>query len=259
MNAIDTLFLYDPKFYLVAIPAVLLRGVSKAGFGSGLGGFSLPLLITVLPPTQAAAILLPILCLIDIAGFGAYYKKWDSQSLRVILPGALLGTAAGWLVFDTLSDGLIIFLVGIIALVFSTKGLLKSSTSAAALPGSRARGTFWSALSGFTSFLSHSGGPPIQVYLIPLKLEKEKFIATINIFFMLTNMFKIVPYALLGQFSKINMIASALMLPLVPIGVWCGLWLQRRIDAKSFYAIVQICLLLTGLLMMYEGGRKLWA
>ena len=56
----------DPLFYAAAIPAVLLFGISKGGFGGGLGTAAVPLMALVISPVQAAAILLPILCLMDL-------------------------------------------------------------------------------------------------------------------------------------------------------------------------------------------------
>src|SRR5690606_7541399 len=126
-----------------------------------------------------------------------YYKKWDARNLAIILPGACIGTIAGWAAFDMFNDAGILLLVGLIASIFAINSFAKSKASTQqAREVSMSRGMFWSAVSGFTSFISHSGGPPIQVYLVPLKLEKEKFIATINVFFLLTHLFKTIPYAL---------------------------------------------------------------
>ena len=50
----------DVTFYLAAIAAVSSLGMAKGGF-TGLGVVSLPLMAMVVPPLQAAAILMPIL------------------------------------------------------------------------------------------------------------------------------------------------------------------------------------------------------
>jgi uncharacterized protein len=48
----------DPLFFLLAIVAVILLGLSKGGF-FGLGVMALPLMSLSVPPLQAAAIILP--------------------------------------------------------------------------------------------------------------------------------------------------------------------------------------------------------
>src|SRR5215211_7559290 len=109
----------DPAFYLVAVPAVLLSGISKGGFGSAVGGMGVPLMAIVISPPQAAAILLPVLCLMDLVGFRVYYKKWDAPNLRIMLPGALVGILVGTLTFGMFREDGIRILLGAIAVLFT--------------------------------------------------------------------------------------------------------------------------------------------
>ncbi|WP_454006419.1 sulfite exporter TauE/SafE family protein [Alcaligenes sp. Marseille-Q7550] len=246
--------LQDPYFYLAGIPAVLLLGISKGGFGGGLGGFSLPLLLLVLPPVQAAAVMLPLLCLADFTGLKAYFGKWDWANLRIVLPGALLGTALGWWAFDVFKPAHILLLIGLISASYAVLNIGRSADATRRRSGvSRLRGWFWSGLSGFTSFVSHAGGPPLQIYLLPQRLDKEVYIATTNIFFLLLNLIKLPPYYWLGQFSVDNLWLCLVLAPWVPLGVYLGVYLQRRVDADTFYGLLQGFLLLTGLWLIYKG------
>src|SRR5215212_4334927 len=188
----------DPLFYLVAVPAVLLSGISKGGFGSAVGGLGVPLMALAISTPQAAAILLPVLCLMDLVGFRVYYKKWDAPNLRVMLPGALIGITVGTLTFGVFSEDSIRILLGAIAVLFTLNnwfGLARKQE-----PGGRSavKGTFWSGVSGFTSFVAHAGGPPVMVYMLPQRLDKVTFIATANLFFLIVNFVKLAPYAWLG-------------------------------------------------------------
>ena len=63
----------DPIFYLLATPAVILLGFSKGGL-AGVGSLALPLLVLVIDPVQAAAILLPILIAQDIVGVWSFRR-----------------------------------------------------------------------------------------------------------------------------------------------------------------------------------------
>jgi uncharacterized membrane protein YfcA len=91
----------DPWFYLLAIPALLLTSVSKGGFGAGLGVLAVPLMALRLPVPQVIAIMLPIICLMDIASVWSYRGQWDATILRMTLPGALLGILLGSASFGT--------------------------------------------------------------------------------------------------------------------------------------------------------------
>jgi hypothetical protein len=69
------------QFYLAAIPAVILVGLSKGGF-SGLSLLSIPLLALVTSPIRAAAIMLPILIVQDIVSVWATGARSTAASSR---------------------------------------------------------------------------------------------------------------------------------------------------------------------------------
>ena len=109
----------DRFFYLVAVPAVLLSGISRGSFGSAVGGMGVPLMALAVSPPQAAAIMLPVLCLMDLVGFRVYYRKWDASNLWMMLPGALMGIVVGTLTFGVFREDSIRILLGAIAVLFT--------------------------------------------------------------------------------------------------------------------------------------------
>lgn len=115
----------------------------------------------------------------------------------------------------------------------------------------------WSTLSGFTSFVSHAGGPPMMIYLLPKQLEKAVLVGTLTILFTVINYTKLIPYALLGQLSADNLATAAVLAPIAPLGVKLGAWLHDRIDEKLFYRLSYGFLLLTGLKLSWDGLRHL--
>lgn len=246
--------LTDPHFYVAGIAAVLMLGISKSGFPGSFGAMGVPLMSLVMSPVQAAAIVLPLLCVIDWWGVKVYWGAWDRQTLKTILPGAIVGIGAGSLLFGSVSDATVLVLVGSIAVLFSLNSWLRLAARQAAATHSLAKGGFWSAVSGFTSFVAHAGGPPMMVYLLPLKLPQTRFIATVGVCFLIMNAIKLVPYAWLGQFSASNLLASLVLVPVVPAGVHLGRWLQSRVSHAVFYRISEVSLFLNGLLLIYEGG-----
>lgn len=246
----------NPNFYFVAIPAILLTGVSKGGFGGALGGVAVPLMALAISPVQAAAVMLPVLCLMDVFGVRVYLGKWDTANLKIIVPGAMIGITLGTLTFGMFSDYAIRTIIGAITILFVLNRWVGTASPQVGGGRSLFRGTFWSSIAGFTSFLAHTGGPPIMMYLLPQQMDKVAYVATINVFFMLTNAVKLFAYAGLGQFSVLNLSTSLALAPLVPLGVWIGLWLQHRVNQLWFYRITQTCLLLTGIQLIYQGTKS---
>lgn len=243
----------DPWFWAAAIPGVLVTGISKGGIGGGAGGIAAPLLAMVISPVQGAAILLPALCMMDIAGLQAYLNQWDRRVMRVILPAGLLGCAVGTLVFGRLNDAWIRVLLGSIALGFLAYSLIPRAP-VLKKPSDRA-GYFWATLAGFGSFVSHSGGPPMLVYLLPQRLDKAVFVATSVVFFGAMNYVKIVPYWWLGLFELRNLATSLVLIPVGVAGTYLGVWLQTRINTRMFYRIVYVAFLFTGSKLLYDGLR----
>jgi uncharacterized protein len=242
----------DPVFYLIAVPAVLLMGLSKSGFLGGFGSLATPLLALTVPVPQAAAIMLPLLAVMDAAGLQQLWRECDRKLLELLLPAGLLGTLLGTLLFGVLSGKTVAAIVGGLTLAFLAQRLL-FPPKADAPPPPKPLGFVLGIASGFTSFVAHAGSPPISAYVLPLRLPPLRFAATMAVFFAAINLSKWIPYAWLGLIDLRNMATSLVLMPLAPIGVWFGVWLAKRIDPAWFYRIAYTGMGLTGLKLLYDG------
>lgn len=237
---------------------MVLAGISKGGLGGGgLAVMAVPLMSLIVAPPQAAAIMLPLLCAMDVMGIWVYRRAWSGQALKIVIPAAVVGITFGALTFRILNADMIRLLVAAVALSFSLNWLLNRGQLRPPTPSNPVKGGFWGSLAGFTSFIAHAGGPPLNVYLIPLRLEKSVYIGTCVIFFATINLVKIPPYYWLGQFTNENLLTSAALLPLVPVGMGIGIWLQKRVNERVFYGICYAALIVTGLKLLYDGSKSL--
>lgn len=243
---------YPLAFYLVSVLAILLTGISKGGFGAAAGGLAVPLMSIVVTPAEAAGIMLPILCAMDLFGVRVWHGRWSVRHLRILLPGALAGIALGGLAFGMMSVNLIRLLVGLLAVLFSLNKwfalgeyLSQRLSMRRRAPGPIA-GTICGLVSGFTSTLAHAGGPPFAVYIYSQGLDKSMIVATSAMFFCLGNYAKLIPYYFLGQLNPASLYTSLLFAPLAPLGVWLGVWLHDRIPANAFFQISYVLLFASG-------------
>lgn len=245
----------DPWFYAVAIPAVLLFGISKGGFGGGLGVAAVPLMALVISPLQAAAILLPILCVMDIVAVWKFRGKWDWTELRILLPASLLGIVAGTLLFGYMSAAVVKLIVGAVAVSFTLHFWIGKRRDRDAASGNCPQSFGWlgGSVAGFTSFVAHSGGPPISMYLLKRPLDRTGFAATAIAFFAVVNYVKLIPYAWLGQLSTDNLATSAALVILAPIGVLTGAWLHSRVSERMFFGLTYLLLVLVGMKLIFDG------
>jgi hypothetical protein len=242
----------DPYFYFAAVPAVLLMGISKSGFGTGFGALAVPMMALSITVPQAAAIMMPVLFVMDIFGITALRKELDKKLLRFLLPFGLLGTLIGTLLFRLLEAKLVAGIVGVFTLLVVAQRLL-FPPRADSKPPPRWVGAVLTTTAGFTSFVAHAGGPPISAYVIPLRLSPVVFAATMAYFFFFINLSKWAPYAWLGLLDLRNLLTSLVLMPLAPIGVWVGVRLARRINPVLFYRLIYLGLLLTGAKLVWDA------
>lgn len=250
--------LSDPWFYFTSVPAVLLYGISKGGFGGAIAIISVPIMALAMPPTQAAAILLPILVVMDILVIKTYWGVFDRTALRLLLPGAVVGVAIGYWSADAMNEHYMRILIGLMSLVFGAQNLLGLK----ALAGPRhhaGSGSLFGALAGFTSFSIHAGGPPFTLYLMPKHLSPVLFAGTAGLFFAVVNFVKLVPYYALGQFTADNLLYSLVLVPLAPLGVALGHYLVRKSTPTFYYSVISAALVLVGAKLLWDGIRALAA
>jgi uncharacterized membrane protein YfcA len=237
----------DPLFYAIAVPVVLLTGLSKTGIPGLFGGMAVPLLSLVVAPRQAAAVMLPVLCFIDLFGLRAFWGVYDRKNLPSLMAGLLVGLIAGTLVFGLVRQDVLRLVIGAIAIAFALNNLAGWAKNRPPASTSWPRGLFWSSISGVTSFLAHAGSAPIMAYLLPLRLDRRVYVGTTVWFFFASNYAKIIPYAALGQLDLDNLATALVLLPLVPIGVGLGVVIQGKLDDRVFYRISYWALLGIGL------------
>ena len=250
--ALNFQIITDPFFYAVAIPAVLLLGISKSGFGAGFGSLAVPLMALAVTVPQAAAVLMPVLLVMDLLGIAVFRKDFDRQLLKFLIPFALLGTIIGALLFKLLDAKVVAGLVGAFTLLFLAQRLLFPPKPDSP-PPPRWLGALLSITTGFTSFIAHAGGPPISAYVIPLRLSPIKFTATMAFLFFVINLSKWIPYAWLGLLDIRNMSTSLVLLPLAPMGVWIGVRIARRVSQVLFYRLLYGGMFLTGCKLLWDA------
>lgn len=244
----------DWHFYAVAIPAVLLLGISKSGFGAGFGSLAVPLMAMAVTVPQAAAILMPVLLVMDLLGLHAFRKHFDWKLIRFLVPFGLLGTVIGTLLFKLLDSHTVAGVVGVFTLLFLAQRLLFPPRPDSPHPP-RWLGAILTTTAGFTSFVAHAGGPPVNAYVIPMRLPPLVFTATMAVLFFVVNLSKWVPYAWLGLLDMRNLATSLVLLPLAPVGVFIGVRIAHRINPVLFYRFIYAGMLLTGCKLIWDAVR----
>jgi uncharacterized membrane protein YfcA len=242
----------DPWFYAAAIPAMILLGLGKAGFSS-IGVLIVPLMSLTLSPIRVVGIVLPILLISDLVALASYRRSFDGGLLKVMIPGAVIGAGAGWITAAAAGEDLIRILVGVLSIQVAWLYWRGKRKMLPPQERSLARGLFFSAASSFTSFVTHAGSAPFQMYVAPLRLPPPIYAGTAVFFFAAANYLKVGPYFFLGQFSPENLLTAAVLMPIAVPATVFGVWLIRRIDAARFYDAIHVLILAVGFFLIWQG------
>lgn len=248
--------LEDFAFWALAGLAAVLVGLSKGGLPV-VGMLGVPVMSLVMSPVVAAGLLLPIYVISDMFGLWAYRRAFDRRVLAIMVPAMTIGVGIGWATASVVSEAWVTMLVGLIGAAFAANMLIRAGRVVAAKPADVVPGMFWGALAGFTSFVSHAGAPPYQVYVLPLKLEKAVFAGTATIAFAYVNAIKLIPYYALGQLSFANLEKAAILAVPASLAVFAGVRLVKIIPEKLFFQLISWTLLAVSLKLIWDGLRGL--
>jgi uncharacterized membrane protein YfcA len=251
----------DPVFYLLAVPAVIVLGLSKGGF-AGVGQMATPLLALIMPPLEAAAIFLPIMIVQDATAVWVYRKDYSGRILAIVIPGAIIGVGCGWLLAAHISNAGVRVFTGAATIAFvlynwfGPKRIADEVARDVGKHGNLANvptGVFCGVLAGFASTVAQAGGPPYQIFVLAQKMPKMTFVGTTAIFFAALNWMKVVPYLALGQFSTTGFGTSLALLPLAIATNAFGFWLVRVTPQELFYRVTYIIMFIISVELVREG------
>ena len=240
------------EFWIVAAIAAILTGIGKGGVPI-VGALTVPLLSLVMSPIAAAGLMLPVYVISDWFGLYAYRKEFDKRVLLIACVSMTVGVGLGWATARLIPEAAVTVVVGVISVAFALNQLLRRNVLPEPKRAEWGKGLFWCTIAGFTSFVSHTGGPPYQVWTLPLGLKKAVFAGTSTIAFTYVNAIKLVPYWSLGQINLGSLEVAAKLMPIAAAAVFFGVWAVRRLPEKLFFQIVTWSLLLIGLELIWKG------
>ena len=240
------------EFWVVAVIAAVLTGIGKGGVPT-VGALTVPVLSLVISPVAAAGLILPVYVVSDWFGLYAYRKAFDKRVLLITCVAMTIGVGIGWATARLIPESYVTVLVGLISVVFALNQLLRKPVTALSRRAEWGPGLFWGTIAGFTSFVSHNGGPPYQVYTLPLGLKKAVFAGTSTIAFTYINAIKLVPYFFLGQINLDSLEVGLWLAPPAAAAVFFGVWVVKKLPEKLFFQIVTWSLLLIGVELIWKG------
>lgn len=239
-------------FWIAAVVSAVCVGLGKGGVPV-ITALSVPILSLVISPVAAAGLMLPVFIAADVFGLMAYWRRFDRRVLLILMSTMPIGVYIGYLTASSVSDALVTLIIGLVGASFAMHTILRRNLEGPAQQARLGPGVFWGTITGFTSFVSHSGATPFQVYTLPLRLPKMVFAGTMVVAFAYINAIKLIPYYLLGQLSLSNLKITAILFVPAVLAVFAGLQLVKIMPEKLFFRVVIWLLLLISLRLIWAG------
>ncbi len=245
----------DLSVLALAAPAALWAGISKGGFGSGAAFASALILALVFDPATALGIMLPVLMLIDVVTLRGFWNRWHVPSAWALVIGGAPGVLLGVALFAVANDDVIRLTIAAVALGFvawqmaGQAGLIRLPL----VPFRWRNGLVAGVVGGFTSYISHAGGPPVAVFLLSQGLGKTAFQATTVLAFWIINIFKAVPYGIMGFFTLETLEIGLWMAPFAVVGALIGIRAHHLVPERLFFGITYVLLTVTGLKLVWDA------
>ncbi|RLQ89532.1 sulfite exporter TauE/SafE family protein [Notoacmeibacter ruber] len=243
--------------FAVLLFAAFIVGLSKGGIAAA-ATLAVPLVAFFMDPLSAAALLLPIFIISDIVGVWLYRHEWDGWNLAVLVPAGFVGVLIGTLVEPHVPVAVFTLATGLIGLGYCGWAW-GASRSAEERRGARSMplGLFWGVLTGLTSFVSHSGAPPYQAFVLPQKLPKMVFAGTTTFTFAAINLSKLPAYLSLGLMDADDGWLIAVLCVVAIIGTYAGRQLSKWLSEQSYLRVIQIILFMLSLQLTWTGATEL--
>jgi hypothetical protein len=243
-------------FWGIGVFAAFCVGLGKGGVPV-ITAMAVPMMSLIMSPITAAGLLLPVFIAADVLGLYAYRKVFHARVLKIMLAAMPIGVFLGWATSAYVSEAFVTLIIGVIGVSFALTMILRQQVTGPPVYPRLVPGVFWGAVSGFTSFVSHSGATPYQVYTLPLRMDKITFVGTVTIAFAYINIVKLIPYYALGQLDAGNMQAAAMLLLPAALGVICGVRLIRIVPEQVFFRVVIWALLILSTKLIWDGATAL--
>ena len=248
----------DIVYWSLALAASFFVGASKGGLPL-VGLLSVPLLSLVMPAGLAAGLILPIYILSDLYGLWIYRREYDTRNIAILVPAGAIGICIGWATAHVTNEDMVKFFVAIIGLAYCLDAVTKTWRVVPSKSADVPRGLFWGTIAGFTSFVSHAGGPPYNIFVLPQKLPKMVYAGTTTIVFAIVNLMKLPPYWFLGQVNVASLEKCLVLGPVSLVGAYLGYEFTKILPTKLFFRAVEIALFLVSVLLIQESAPGVWS
>lgn len=246
------------EYFALLLIAALIVGAAKGGLASA-GALAVPFLSIWMDPLVAAGLLLPIFIISDLVAVWLYRRDFSKKNVILLAVSGVIGVGLATVMAPYVSVAMAQFATGAIGIFYCAQALrARLRKRVQAVPFDARSGLVWGILTGITSFISHTGAPPFQSFVLPQRLPKLVFAGTNTIVFAIINIAKLPAYASIGLMADFDWALVAWMSAVASVGAVLGRRLAQVLPDETYRAVIQILLFVLSLYLVVAALAHLF-
>lgn len=229
---------------VVVFAAAFILGLAKAGL-RGIDMLNVTLMALVFGGKASTGIVLPLLCVADIAAVLYYHRHAQWKHFWKLVPwiaaGILIGVFAGKDMNETVFRKIMAVIIILTVIIMVVMEFIKSEN----VPTHPLFAAGTGVMAGITTMLGNLAGAFSNLYFLAMRLPKNHFIGTTAWLFLVINLFKL-PFQVLywKNITLSSLQTDLLLLPALALGFWIGLTIVKQIKDDQYRKVVIVLTLI---------------
>ena len=248
----DIFSFYTVYEWILILLAAFIIGMSKAGL-KGVDMLSVTLMAFVFGSKSSTGIVLPLLCMADIAAVSYYNRHAQWKHFWKLAPWMVAGILLGVYLGKDMNEALFRKIMAVIILITIVIVVAMEYRKSKEVPQHPLFAATTGLAAGFTTMLGNLAGAFANLYFLAMRMPKNDFIGTAAWLFLCINLFKFPFQAFFWHNINAQTLQTDLVLiPALAIGFWSGLKIVGKIKDEQYRKLVIVLTLIGSIMMLVK-------
>lgn len=248
----DILSLHTVSEWLMILSASFIIGLSKAGL-KGVDMLSVTLMAFVFGGKLSTGIVLPLLCMADIAAVIYYHRHAQWNHFWKLVPWMIAGVLLGVYFGKDMNEALFRKVMAVIILITIVIVVVMELRKSTQVPVHPLFSITTGLTAGFTTMIGNLAGAFANLYFLAMRMQKNDFIGTAAWIFLFMNLFKL-PFQVFfwKNINTQSLEIDAVLVPTLALGFWTGIRMVGKIQDAQYRKLVMLLTLIGSVLMLFK-------
>jgi uncharacterized protein len=240
----EILSAYSISNLVLIFIAAFIIGLSKAGL-KGIDMLNVTIMAIVFGGKASTGIVLPLLCVADIAAVLYYNRHAQWKHFWKLIPWMAIGILVGVYTGKDLNEPVFRKAMALIIIITVVIMVWMEIRKKVTVPTNLLFVSVTGLVAGFTTMLGNLAGAFSNIYFLAMRMPKNNFIGTAAWVFLVMNLFKL-PFQVFywNNINATSLQTDLFLLPALALGFWAGIKIVTRIKDDNYRKAVIVLTLI---------------